>query len=189
MGTERSTAERLPEEGSTAERLPAAPAVDRLEEYDRSEIFGDAVDPFGVDASGLVWLPKEHHFGIRAAGRLLAHAGLLVLPLSVGGSRFDVVGLGGVAVAPDRRGRGLAARVVAGALDHARTLGPEFALLFCRPDVSGLYARLGWSVVDGAVEVEQPDGPATMPLRTMWYPLRRGSRWPEGPVRLHSRPM
>ncbi|WP_338491677.1 GNAT family N-acetyltransferase [Streptomyces sp. SJL17-4] len=173
----------------SADPCSVAPTVVRLDAYDRSEIFGDAADPFGVDAWGLVWLPKEHHFGIRADGRLLAHAGLLVLPLSVGGSRMDVVGLGGVAVAPDQRGRGLAAQVVGGALEHARTLGPEFALLFCRPDVSGLYARLGWSEVDGDVEVEQPDGPATMPLRTMWFPLRRGSRWPEGPVRLHSCPM
>ncbi|MFV6028809.1 GNAT family N-acetyltransferase [Streptomyces sp. NPDC056264] len=172
-----------------AERSTAAPAVVRLEAYDRSEIFGDAADPFGVDAWGLVWLPKEHHFGIRADGRLLAHAGLLVLPLSVGGSRMDVVGLGGVAVAPDQRGRGLAARVVGGALQHARTLGPAFALLFCRPDVSGLYARLGWNEVADEVRVEQPDGPAPMPLRTMWFPLQEGSRWPEGPVRLHSRPM
>ncbi|MFF5920905.1 GNAT family N-acetyltransferase [Streptomyces flavochromogenes] len=173
----------------SAEGFTSAPVVVRMEAYDRSEIFGEAADPFGVDEWGLVWLPKEYHFGIRSEGRLLAHAGLLVLPLSVGGSRMDVVGLGGVAVASDRRGRGLAARVVGGALEHARTLGPEFALLFCRPDVSGLYARLGWNEVVGDVEVEQPDGPVTMPLRTMWFPLRRGSRWPEGPVRLHSRPM
>ncbi|WP_328941142.1 GNAT family N-acetyltransferase [Streptomyces sp. NBC_00250] len=173
----------------TEDRYAAAPAVVRLETYEQSEIFGDTVDPFGVAEWGLVWRLKEHHFGIREDDRLVAHAGLLVLPLSAGGSRMDVAGLGGVAVAPDRRGRGLSAQVVSGALEHARTLGPEFALLFCRPDVAGLYARLGWREVAGEVEVEQPDGPAVMPLRTMWFPLREGSRWPEGPVRLHSAPM
>ncbi|MEV6976627.1 GNAT family N-acetyltransferase [Kitasatospora sp. NPDC093806] len=176
----------------TQDRNSAPPTVTPLEAYSPAEIFADTPDPFGVAEWGMVWRPKEHHFGIREAqpdGRLLAHAGLVVLPLSAGGRRMDVVGVGGVAVASDQRGRGLAREVVNGALDHARVLGPEFAILFCRPDVSGLYARLGWQFVEAAVEVEQPAGPAVMPLRTMWFPLVDGARWPEGAVRLHSIPM
>ncbi|MDT0616122.1 GNAT family N-acetyltransferase [Streptomyces lancefieldiae] len=167
----------------------AALTVTRLDAYDNTEIFGDAPDPFGVAGWGLVWRLKDQHFGIRVDGRLVAHAGLVVLPLSVGESRMDVVGLGGVGVASDQRGRGLARLVVNGALEYAQVLGPEFAILFCRPDVAGLYTRLGWRTLDGDVEVEQPAGVAVMPLRTMWLPLRQGSRWPEGAVRLHSRPM
>ncbi|MFE7114767.1 GNAT family N-acetyltransferase [Streptomyces sp. NPDC057654] len=163
--------------------------VTRLETHDNTELFGDAVDPFRVAECGLVWRLKDHHFGIRMDGRLVAHAGLVVLPLSVGGRRMDVVGLGGIGVAEDQRGRGLARQVVNGALEYARTLGPEFAFLFCRADVAGLYIRLGWHEIDAQVEVEQPDGPAVMPLRTLWVPLRQGAQWPEGPVRLHSRPM
>lgn len=109
--------------------------------------------------------------------------------MSVGERRMDVVGLGGVGVVPDQRGEGLARQLVNGTMEHARGLGPEFAILFCHPDVSGLYAGLGWRELDGDVEVEQPDGPAAMPLRTMWFPLREGVRWPKGPVQLHSRPM
>ncbi|MFE7565116.1 GNAT family N-acetyltransferase [Kitasatospora sp. NPDC057500] len=162
-----------------------------LEDYDLAEIFGDAQDAFGVAALGMTWRPKEHHVGIRAepGGRLVAHAGLVVLPVSVGGRRTDAVGLGGVAVAADRRGRGLARAVVDGALARARGLGPQLAFLFCRPDVAGLYARLGWRALEGPVEVEQPAGPVVMPLRTMWFPLHEGAQWPAGAVRLHSLPM
>ncbi|MFF7456412.1 GNAT family N-acetyltransferase [Kitasatospora sp. NPDC008115] len=162
-----------------------------LEGYEPAEIFGDTPDPFGVDAWGITWRRKEHHVGIREEpdGRLVAHAGLVVLPVSAGGRRTDVVGLGGVAVAADRRGRGLARAVVEGALDRARGLGPGAAILFCRPDVAGLYARLGWRPLEGPVEVEQPAGPVEMPLRTMWFPLHEGARWPAGAVRLHSLPM
>ncbi|MER6360305.1 GNAT family N-acetyltransferase [Kitasatospora sp. NPDC001527] len=162
-----------------------------LESYDLAEIFGDTQDAFGVAALGFTWRPKEHHVGIRDEpdGRLVAHAGLVVLPLSVGGLRTDVVGLGGVAVAADRRGTGLARAVVDGALARARGLGPHLAILFCRPDVAGLYARLGWHPLEVPVEVEQPAGPTVMPLRTMWFPLREGAQWPEGAVRLHSLPM
>ncbi|MFE2109534.1 GNAT family N-acetyltransferase [Kitasatospora sp. NPDC059463] len=162
-----------------------------LESYDPAEIFGDTPDPFGVDALGITWRRKEHHVGIRAEpnGPLVAHAGLVVLPVSVGGRRTDVVGLGGVAVAAGRRGNGLARAVVGGALARARELGPQAAILFCRPDVAGLYTRLGWRPVEGPVEVEQPAGPVVMPLRTMWFPLHEGARRPEGAVRLHSLPM
>ncbi|MER7701819.1 GNAT family N-acetyltransferase [Kitasatospora sp. NPDC097605] len=162
-----------------------------LESYEPAEIFGDTPDPFGVAEWGITWRPKEHHVGIRAEpdGRLVAHAGLVVLPVSVGGRREDVVGLGGVAVAADRRGHGLARAVVDGALARARDLGPRLAILFCRPDVAGLYARLGWHPLEGPVEVEQPAGPTVMPLRTMWFPLHEGARGPEGAVRLHSLPM
>ncbi|MFD0418795.1 GNAT family N-acetyltransferase [Streptomyces sp. NPDC127108] len=160
---------------------------------DQNEILGDGADPFGVAETGLTWLPKEEHFGVRSqTGRLVAHAGLLRLPLTIGGSATEVIGVGGVAVAPDLRGRGLARTVLTAALDHARTMGPRHALLFCRPPLVALYDRLGWRALTGDVHVRQPDGPVVMPLRTMWTPLGAGTEaapWPEGEVRLRSFPM
>ncbi|MEV4437788.1 GNAT family N-acetyltransferase [Streptomyces sp. NPDC049577] len=170
----------------------ATPAPTRLARYtktEQSEILGDGDDPFGVADAGLTWLPKEDHFGIRLEGRLVAHAGLLRLPVSIGGTATEVMGVGGVAVAPDVRGRGLARLVVAAALDHARTTGPRYGLLFCRPPLVPLYRRLGWRALEGDVRVEQPAGPVVMPLRTMWTPLREGAEWPAGEVRLLSFPM
>ncbi|WP_369148827.1 GNAT family N-acetyltransferase [Streptomyces sp. R44] len=170
----------------------ASPTVVRLAEYtkaDQTEILGDGADPFGVADAGLTWLPKKEHFGIRRQDRLVAHAGLLQLPLSVAGSAIPVVGVGGVAVAPDLRGHGLARAVVAAALDHARTLGPRYGLLFCRPPLVALYRRLGWHLLEQPVHVEQPEGPAIMPLRTMWTPLHDDATWPPGEVRLLSLPM
>jgi predicted N-acetyltransferase YhbS len=171
-----------------------APAAVRLAQYDRADqtrILGDAPDPFGVADAGLKWLPKQVHFGlVQPNGRLVAHAGLLRLPLSVGPLDTEVVGVGGVAVAPDVRGRGLAGRVVGAALEHARTMGPERAILFCRPPLVPLYEKLGWRPLGREVRVEQPDGPALMPLHTMWHPLRGADEaWPEGAVRLRSYPM
>ncbi|WP_171165455.1 GNAT family N-acetyltransferase [Streptomyces sp. I05A-00742] len=165
------------------------PVTVRLAEYSPAEILGDAPDPFGVDGWGLTWRSKDEHFGVRWDGRLVAHAGLVVLPLTAGGTRMDVAGLGGVAVAPGVRGRGFARAAVTAAMDHARNLGLPFGLLFCLPELVGLYERLGWHPVTDDVEVEQPAGPRTMPLRTLWTGLRAGTEWPSGPVRLHSLPM
>ncbi|WP_338932570.1 GNAT family N-acetyltransferase [Streptomyces netropsis] len=171
----------------------AAPAVVRLPRYtktEQDEILGDGDDPFGVAAAGLTWLPKEEHFGIRHGDRLVAHAGLLRLPVAIGDTRTEVVGVGGVAVAPDMQGQGLARLVVTAALDHARTMGPQHALLFCRPPLVPLYQRLGWHPLDKDVLVEQPETRlVTMPLRTMVTPLRDKAHWPSGPVRLLSLPM
>ncbi|MGW0909617.1 GNAT family N-acetyltransferase [Streptomyces sp. NPDC002853] len=170
-----------------------APTTVRLARYtktEQSEILGGGGDPFGVAETGLTWLPKEEHFGVRLGERLVAHAGLLRLPVAVGDLRTDVVGVGGVAVAPDVRGRGLARLVLGAALDHARTIGPQYALLFCRPPLVPLYQRLGWHPIDEDVLVEQPeDRLVTMPLRTMVTPLRDNAYWPAEPVRLFSLPM
>jgi predicted N-acetyltransferase YhbS len=168
-------------------------SVARLPRYTRTEqdeILGDGDDPFGVAATGLTWLPKEEHFGIRHGGRLVAHAGLLRLPVAVGDVKTEVVGVGGVAVAPDMQGQGLARLVVTAALDHARTMGPQHALLFCRPPLEPLYQRLGWHSLDNDVLVEQPENRlVTMPLRTMVTPLCDDAYWPSAPVRLFSLPM
>ncbi|MFK4112263.1 GNAT family N-acetyltransferase [Streptomyces sp. NPDC002176] len=172
---------------------PAAPTAIQLPDYtkaDQQEILGDGDDPFGVASVGLAWLAKDLHFGVRHGGRLVAHAGLVRLPVAIGEGETEVMGVGGVAVAPEVRGRGLARLVLAAALDHGRTLGPRHALLFCRPPLVALYERLGWQPVDGDVRVEQPEGRVvTMPLRTMVTPLRAGADWPSGAVRLRSLPM
>lgn len=165
----------------------------RLPQYtkaDQEEILGKSDDPFGVASTGLTWLPKQEHFGIGHDGRLVAHAGLLRLPVAIGEAETEVVGVGGVAVAPGMQGRGLARLVVTAALEHARTMGPQHALLFCRPPLVPLYQRLGWTPLDVDVLVEQPEARlVTMPLRTMVAPLRDGVRWLTGPVRLYSLPM
>ncbi|MEU9117076.1 GNAT family N-acetyltransferase [Streptomyces sp. NPDC048483] len=170
----------------------AAPTVIRLARYthtEQSEILGDGADPFGVAETGLTWLPKEEHFGIRRDGRLVAHAGLLRVPVSVGGEESPAMGVGGVAVAPDLRGHGLARLVVTAAVEYARTQGPRYGLLFCRPPLVALYQRLGWRPLHEDVQVEQPAGPVIMPLRTMWTPLREGVEHPAEPLRLLSLPM
>ncbi|WP_035791395.1 GNAT family N-acetyltransferase [Kitasatospora mediocidica] len=171
----------------------ATPTAVRLLQYtkaDQEEILGNGDDPFGVASAGLTWLPKEEHFGIRHEDRLVAHTGLLRLPVAIGDTKTEVVGVGGVAVSPGMQGQGLAGLVVTAALEHARTMGPQHALLFCRPPLVSLYQHLGWHPLDTHVLVEQPeDRLVTMPLRTMTMPLRDDAHWPAGPVRLFSLPM
>jgi len=173
--------------------------LSRYSQVERDEITGGVADPAGVAVTGLKWLDKEVHFGVReqrgdgpGLGRLVAHAGLVPVTVSVDGVRLRVAGLGGVVVAPELRGRGLARLVVGAAVEYGRGTDAgfgEFGLLFCWPELIPLYESLGWRVLDGDMQVEQPGGRVSMPLRSMWTPLAEGAVWPPGPVRLHSLPM
>lgn len=43
----------------------------------------------------------------------------------------------------------------------------EFAILLCRQEVAPVYARLGWTRVDGPTVFMQPSGLTTYPRDTM----------------------
>ncbi|GIG69590.1 GNAT family N-acetyltransferase [Phytomonospora endophytica] len=173
----------MPDPAITVERIPEL-GPERF-----AEITGGLDDPFETDGLGLQWAEKPVHYVARAEGRLVAHAGLVDVPLTVGGEDHVAGGLGTVIVAAGMRGRGLARLVVGAAMDHARVEGKDFGILFCLESRVGLYARLGWTLVDGEVTARQSDGDVVMPIRTMWIGLRDGASWPAGPVRLRSLPM
>lgn len=172
--------------------LLPSPQVAALQEYtpaDLRDITGDDRDPFEVSALGLTWRPKEQHFGIRAESRLVAHAGWVAVPVSVASTTLRVAGLGGVTVAPELQGRGLAGLVVSAAMAQASAQGLEFGLLFCRPDRMPVYRKMGWTPLPTDVTVQQPGGNLTMPLPAMWTSLGTAVPWPPGAVRLLSLPM
>ena len=156
----------------------------------RAELEGGEEHPFGTEGIELVWRSKERHVMVRDdAGRLLASTGLLVVQVSAGDvAPFEVVGVGGVIVAPGQRGQGLSRVVVEAALGLAASMGPAFAILFCREAVAGLYGKLGFERVEPPVHVLQPSGEAVMPLVTMWRALREDVAWPPGAVLVHSEP-
>ena len=157
----------------------------RLTQRQRRELEGDEQDPFDAAGSTLHFRDKDRHVGLRDdRGRLVASAGMVVAEVEVAGRRFPVVGLGGVIVNAERRGRGHAREVVTAALARAERLGPEFILLFCHADRAGLYRLLGFTEVGSEVTVDQPDGTATMPMRAMWRGLRADASWPDGGVAL-----
>jgi predicted GNAT family N-acyltransferase len=157
---------------------------------DWSELLDGEREPWGGVAEGLSWANKERHLAVRGAdGRLLAVAGAGRADIEVAGSeRFRVVGIGGVFVTRRERGRGLAIELLDRLLRLAAEMGPERAMLFCRPALSALYGKLGFAEIGAPVRAEQPGGPIEMPLLAMWRPLRAGVRWPDGPVEVRGLP-
>jgi hypothetical protein len=66
-------------------------------------------------------------------------------------------------------------------------LGAEFALLLCRQEVTPVYARLGWKIVDGPTTFWQPGGRLTYSELTMIFECGQQS-WPTGPIDLGGLP-
>lgn len=165
--------------------------LDRLTDAARAELYDGEVEPFGEDEPPLQWQPKSLYLALQGPdGRLVATAGLLVAELE-GADRAiaPVVGIGGVIVTRRRRGEGLAKTVIDAALERAAALGPDKALLFCRPDRAGLYEKHGFAEVPGGpITVEQPGGAVAMPDVAMWRPLRAGAQLPPAPLRLRGLP-
>jgi predicted N-acetyltransferase YhbS len=160
-----------------------------LTDGQRADLEGDEDDPFDGAGMTLRFRPKDRHVAIlESDGRLVASAGLTLAEVEVAANRIPVVGLGGVIVNADHRGRGLARQSVEEALDRARAMGPLFVILFCHADRVGLYTRLGFVEIASAVSVQQPHGFERMPMRTLWRALHPEASWPDGPVRIHSLP-
>jgi predicted N-acetyltransferase YhbS len=155
----------------------------------RDELQGRETDPFDIGEVTVQFRGKDRHVAlVDADGTAVASTGWVLAHAQVGDERFAVAGIGGVIVRPEFRGRGLARQVVEAAIDRVRALETPFALLFCRPDRTGLYRRLNFTPVTGQVLVKQPSGYVVMPLETMWRPLWPGARWPEGQLTLHDLP-
>ena len=155
----------------------------------RTELEGDEEDPFDAAGARIQFRAKERHVGLKSDdGRLVASTGLVMVDVEVADQRFSAVGLGGVIVNAQHRGRGLAREVLEAALARARALGPQFAMLFCHPDRAGLYRRLSFAEISYPVLVDQPGGYEPMTQRTMWRALTPGAEWPEGRVVVHGLP-
>jgi len=154
------------------------------------ELVAGEHEPFGAVGEALTWRRKERQIGLREpSGRLVAAAGAVVAEVDVApDASFSVVGLGGVIVTREERGRGLVHTLFDALLEVAREMGPEHAMLFCRPGLLGMYERMGCREMAGPVWADQPQGRIEMPLRAMWRPLHGEAAWPPGRVEVRGLP-
>lgn len=93
---------------------------------------------------GYPWREVTTPFALVEDGRVIAHAGLLEIPLVVAGQAVTIGGMHAVCVAAERRGQGIGRRVMAAALAAADERGYP-AVVLASEKVS-LYAKFGFRV-------------------------------------------
>ena len=156
----------------------------QLTDQEWTDLIDGEHEPFGPVGASLAWRPKDRHVALQGPdGRLVAAAGAVVATLKIEGARrLEVVGIGSVMVTRSLRGQGLMSRLVAPLRRLAEGMGPDRAMLFCRPELVELYRGLGFAEITAPVWADQPRGRIEMPLVAMWQSLRPGAEWPPGRV-------
>ncbi len=101
--------------------------------------------------------------------------------------RYEAASFQGVSVLPERRGRGLASRLLQTALDESRRRGFPFAILFCREPLVKFYERNGWKLpYDSMIMWRDRELPIHMQSDYPMYRELTRQKLPEGPLDVHN---
>jgi predicted GNAT family N-acyltransferase len=175
-------------ESSTPREPLAIQIVESYSAADRDDLAGGEKDPSQTSSYQLQWRPTEKHVFVVEAGNRICHVGIVQQIVEVQGTPVRVAGIGGVLARPEYRGRGYCRVAMEAAEAFALSqMHVHFMLLFCRPALQSFYEHLGWVKVARPVWGEQVQGSVVLPLVSMVKRLGAG-QWPQGEVRLGSRP-
>jgi GNAT superfamily N-acetyltransferase len=158
--------------------------VPEFSQEDAAALAGGDADPYGTEHLAITWRPPDRHVVVTDDGATIGHAGFLLIEVEVDGVELRGVGLGGVMVHPDRRGRGIGENLVRETTSRMGSLRRSFGMLFCRDARLPFYERMGWRKVGGDVVADQVRGPIVMPLNACWYPFSSDLEVPSSGVRV-----
>jgi GNAT superfamily N-acetyltransferase len=162
--------------------------VENLSEAVKRNVLEWHKTPSGVAQYGLSWRAKQQHILCYADGQLVAKAGVLKHCFVMSDQTLWVGGVGSVITMPGARRRGHATATLEYAAAYLRdNLGVSYGLLFCAATLVPFYERIGWRLVPTPIIIDQPNGPMSCPLPSMYLqfdPLP----WPGGIVTLESEP-
>jgi GNAT superfamily N-acetyltransferase len=162
--------------------------AEALTDEERRALFFWDENIFGIEDAEYRWRPKDYHFITEEGGRPLSHVGVIKTVVRAGETAVTVGGVGGVATRPEAQGRRFVHAAMRQASDFiCRELGAEFGMLFCLPRLAPFYARQGWQMVEGEVEIEQPAGKVIWPYHVMVLPCG-GRAWPPGRIEVGGMP-
>ena len=99
----------------------------------------------------------------RLDGKVVAHAGVIVRDIRVGGQPVRIYGIQNMGVLPEARGAGAGLRVLETVAGEAVRRGIAFGVLFCIPELERYYRRNGWEPHNVAVRMNY-DGQDNIPI-------------------------
>lgn len=145
-----------------------------LSEKDSDDLFHWRERVFPVEGKGIEWSRPSRHIVCRSdAGIAIGHIGFGEYTLISAGRRILVIGVGGVVVRPEHQGKGIPA-VMFDTLHRELSApvsvpgDPVCFTLFCPRRLESYYAKHGYQVYAGPVEVIQKNEPVTVDFSFMF---------------------
>ncbi|SLN63334.1 GNAT family N-acetyltransferase [Roseisalinus antarcticus] len=138
--------------------------IDRIEETrlsggDEAAIISLLGRSFGTDFGGRSFYMQRHHVRLVLRDpQIVGHMALSLRAIRLGDALVDIVGLAEVATDPDRRGEGIATRLMDAAIAEARATGADFFVLF---GDQPLYAASGFVARSNTLRFVELDGART----------------------------
>jgi aminoglycoside 2'-N-acetyltransferase I len=158
--------------------------VSELDAQETQEVASLLQRVFTGEEDNIVWSGAVWCVLVRLNGELVTHVGIIDRVISVAGSPLRVGGIGGVATAPEWRGRGFASLAMRAASTFMlEKLGIFHGLLVCGAQRVSFYQSLSWQVVEDSMYFDQPSGKMKCDAATMIQCLT-AAPWPEGMIDL-----
>tara|TARA_R110000772_G_scaffold35991_32_gene86413 strand:- start:1920 stop:2456 length:537 start_codon:yes stop_codon:yes gene_type:complete len=122
---------------------------------------------------GIEWASAQRRLMLYVEDELCAAAGSYEREILHNDQPVRVAGIGGVMTEPKFQGKGHGAQTMLHLVELLRAEGNyAFGLLFCEDHNIGFYSKLGWSLFEGEVLVEQRGASGPFPFRNvMLIPL------------------
>ena len=132
--------------------------------------------------------PPIYSVIVRQEGQIIGHIAVVVRTITTTWNfRYNVASIQGVCIAPDKRGSGLAHRLLQKALQEATQRGFLFSILYCKEFLVPFYASQGWKLADDSVVMwNSRDLPISMRSNCPMYYELTDVPFPEGPLDVHS---
>lgn len=143
-----------------------------------AQVFGES------SHEGIQWSTDDWHVTVRVDEQVVSRVGIVQRVGAVNGSPVKLGGMGGVATRPEFRRCGYAKAAMQAAVAFMRDpLRVEFGLLICGEKMIPYYGKLGWQVVPGPMQFDQPKGKVTFTDTVMVLPCHQPA-WPPGVIDL-----
>jgi ribosomal protein S18 acetylase RimI-like enzyme len=138
----------------------------------------------GSDDQDMQWSTDDWHVTVRVDGQVVSRVGIVERMGAVNGTPVKLGGIGGVATRPEFRRCGYAEAALRTAAEFMRAqLRVEFGLLICGDKMIHYYGKLGWQIVPGPMQFDQPQGKVTFTDTVMILPCNARD-WPPGVIDL-----
>lgn len=137
--------------------------VAELSEADREDVGGLTMAVYPPDEAAsrsgqdLEWSLPDWCARVRdTAGKLVSYIGIYLRDATLDGQPVRIGGIGNVKTHPQSRNGGCASAAIKATTEFFQQQPDlKFALLVCKPELLGFYARLGWREFTGTLLVRQ----------------------------------